>query len=342
VSVALAAPSMRCRLIAAACAAVAAFAATRPAVAEPAAAPATAPAAKVDASKFLRFAEASDGVGKQLQTSIVRFKNDAGVEVDLIGAVHIADRSYYEALNKHFKDYDVVLYEMVKPKDMAGVNVKGRSPSFVGMLQRFMQEQLDLSYQLDCVDYQAKNFVHADLTAEAFAERQAERGESMLSIMLNSMMREMNKAQDDAKANANANAGGEHEMGIMDLIEALQSPDRSRQLKLVLAHQFANMDDGMSALGDDSVILGERNTHALEVLKQQIDAGKKHLAVFYGAAHLKGMEETMTGLMGFKQVGEPQWLVAWDLADKSKLPAPPMPAIVEPGKPTPPATQPAH
>ncbi len=36
-----------------------------------------------------------------------------GLEVDLIGAIHIADKSYYDTLNESFKGYDALLYEMV-------------------------------------------------------------------------------------------------------------------------------------------------------------------------------------------------------------------------------------
>lgn len=313
------------RIATIACVTLAFFASQRSVLAD---APAT------SGEKFLRYAEAGDGVAKQLQTSIVRYETKDGVKVDLIGAVHVGDRAYYDELNRRFKTYDGVLYEMVKPKDMEGVNLEGRPQSVVGMLQRFMQDQLQLDFQLDRVDYTPKNFIHADLDAETFADRQAAKGESMMSIMLNQMMRELNKPQGEQAAE-------QAPMGIMDLIEALQSPDRSRQLKLVLAKQFNNMDDAMGAMGEGSVILDERNKHALLVLKKEMDGGKKHLAIFYGAAHLKGMDEMMTGLMGFKQVGEPEWLVAWDLTEKKHQPAPPLPAAVEPGGKTP-TTNPAR
>lgn len=273
--------------------------------------------------RYLRFVD--EETRPRLETSILRFQNKDGVTVDLIGAVHIADPSYYDALNKQFKGYDAVLYEMVKPKAIANVGDRARkSNSWIGTIQKLMKSQLDLSYQLDKVDYTAKNFVHADMDAETFAQKQEERGESMWTMMLNSMMREMSKSPDEQAASADS---------IANLLAALQAPDSERRLKLVLAKQFESMDESLDALGgSDSVIIGERNKVALKVMTEQIEAGKKNLAVFYGAGHLKGMEELMTTLMGFKAVGEPQWLIAWDMTDadtaveEAKHSPPPLPS----------------
>src|SRR5687767_12127019 len=71
---------------------------------------------QVEAQKFLRFKPDPAG-GGTLETSIVRYANDEGDTVDLIGAVHVGDRAYYDLLNERFKNYDALLYEMVKPRD---------------------------------------------------------------------------------------------------------------------------------------------------------------------------------------------------------------------------------
>ena len=310
------------------------FSARRPALAALAAvsiaASATASFA-AEAQKYLRFVD--NGSDHQLQTSIVHFENADGAKVDLIGAVHIADKPYYDTLNQRFKGYDALLYEMVKPKGVIGIGKPTTVPAdghdaapraaakrkssgggnWISMLQRFMKSQLDLDFQLDAVDYNAPNFVHADMDAETFLDRQSERGESMLSLMLEQMLHELNKP-----ATAADNAGAD--MGLMDLIEALQSPDRARQLKLVLGRQFENMETSLNSM-EGSVLLDERNAHAMKVLKDELAAGKKHIGIFYGAAHLRGMEKIMTDQMGFKQVGKPEWLAAWDLADKDARPA---------------------
>lgn len=290
-----------------------------------AAAQTTRPATANDdgSSKFLRFVDDQQN-GGQLQTSIVTYTNTSGAKVDLIGAIHIADPAYFWKLNKQFEGYDVLLYEMVRPKDMlpgeihdgaAGGNAPPGELAWVGILQKFMKNTLQLSHQLEEINYDRKNFVHADLDAETFFQMQDDRGESVMSLMLEQMLREMGK---DRQPMA---------MDLGGLLSALQNADRTesaRQLKLVLARQFMQMDQMLEGLDgpNGSVLVTERNKAALKVLQQELAAGKKKIGIFYGAAHLKGMEKILTAEMGFTQAGPPQWRVAWDLADPRNRPAP--------------------
>jgi hypothetical protein len=288
------------------------------AAAQPATAPSTAP---VEGSKFLRFVPDAQG-GGVLQTSIVTYRNDVGAAVDLIAAVHIADPQFFHDLDKRFKDYDALLYEMVKPKDYnPGQDRPATRPAasvrnmgWVGMVQRFMKSSLDLAFQLDEINYGAPNFVHADLDVDTFFDMQEDRGESMMSLMIQSMMNEMSRQNQGM---------GTAAPGVMDLITALQSPDRSRQLKLVLAKQFNQMDEMMSGLEgpNGSVIITERNKAALKVLRERIAKGDRKLGIFYGAGHLTSMEKTLIGQMGFKQVGEPVWITAWNMKAPTSQPA---------------------
>lgn len=77
--------------------------------------------------------------------------------------------------------------------------------------------------------------------------------------------------------------------------------------------------------GDGTVIVSERNKVALRVLQQQIKAGKQHLAIFYGAAHLPDMEKRLLA-MGFT-LQKDEWVTAWD------LPPPPPPVEATATKP---------
>ncbi|MDR1291506.1 MAG: hypothetical protein LBK06_09925, partial [Planctomycetaceae bacterium] len=90
-----------------------------------------------------------------LDTPIVKFENKKeGIEVALIGAVHIADQKYYEALNDEFKKYDAVLFELVVEEDSKGKDDKLKKQLFDKKksqkgLQKSMGEMLDLAYQID-------------------------------------------------------------------------------------------------------------------------------------------------------------------------------------------------
>ena len=62
-------------------------------------------------SEFSRYTEAEDR--PRLQTSVFTLKGDDGFTVDLIAAVHIADASYYPALNSRFQTSYAVLSSML-------------------------------------------------------------------------------------------------------------------------------------------------------------------------------------------------------------------------------------
>jgi len=63
------------------------------------------------------------------------------------------------------------------------------------------------------------------------------------------------------------------------------------------------------------VLITERNRAALKVLRDQLNAGKKDLAIFYGAGHLADMDERLREDFGFEPVSI-TWLTAWDLTAK--------------------------
>ena len=52
------------------------------------------------------------------EQELVLFRGHSGkaVVVDLVGAVHLGDKAYYERLNELFENYDAVLYEFVAPE----------------------------------------------------------------------------------------------------------------------------------------------------------------------------------------------------------------------------------
>jgi hypothetical protein len=266
---------------------------------------------KFEPAKFLRFVEEGK-TGGRLETAIATYENARGQKVHLVGAVHIADAGYYSSLNKIFEGYDALLYEMVKPKDLdlgaRDVQEEGfGSVNFVRMIQKGLKTFLDLDYQLDGIDYTKKNFVHADLTAEEFERMQDERGESIFVMMLQQMLREMLKG--DASKTA--------QMDPMELLSALGSPDGARQLKLILAKQFQNMDEMVEQMEgpNGSVLLTERNKAAIKALKEQLAQGKKNLGIFYGAAHMKDLESRLINDLGFKRTGV-EYRIAWDLTPK--------------------------
>lgn len=270
-------------------------------------------------TKFLRYVEEAGG-GATLETAVLRYKDEKGRIVDLIGAVHVGDPSYYEHLNRAFKSYDALLYEMVKPKDLdvaregAGepdpaADTK-RSGSWVSGFQRFLKDTLELDFQLDAIDYRAKNFVHADLDAETFARLQAERGESILLLMLKASL----DAAKTMGGGVDARSAMEQEMS---LLLSFFAKDRANALKRVLGKQFGDLEKIAAGFekgprGEESVLVVERNKACLAVLEDELEKGKKRIGIFYGAAHFPDMERRLLADFGMKLESQ-DWLIAWNI-----------------------------
>ena len=107
------------------------------------------------------------------------------------------------------------------------------------------------------------------------------------------------------------------------LLMALFSKDRATALKTIMAEQFESLEGSMSALDGPggSTIITERNKRCFEVLDKQLAAGKKRIAIFYGAGHLPDMERRLIADYGLKR-GSETWLPAWQLQPgKAERPA---------------------
>jgi|GEM_PF-231727 hypothetical protein len=258
-------------------------------------------------SDFARFVKVGDG--GHFDTAVTTYERD-GVEVVLYGAVHIADRACYEALNAAFRGCDVLLYELVSEEDVRPSKDRERAGfNPIGALQQAMKNGLQLSFQLDEIDYQAANFVHADMTPQEFQSSMAERGESLLSIMYRMMVDGANEQRRSAAASGAAAAAE------VDLVKAFRTGEGRHMMRMSFAQQLEQMEL-MAAGGDGSTLLEGRNEKCLKVLARELKKGHKRLGIYYGAAHLPHMERRLVEDMGFRKVGH-DWLQAWDCTPRS-------------------------
>jgi len=278
---------------------------------------------------FIRLLEEGDGA--RLQTAVARYVSPDGVEVDLVGAVHIADAGYFEALNKRFTGYEAVLYEMVydekdKPKAVGdaeggdgdaqekGGAVEEARPApdplleLVAPIQLMASRLLKLENQKDRIDYEAGNFVHADLTLQQFQRLQAEKGESLISGVM------------QIQTAAAREEGGVEEMSPAELFAMIRN-DGPDGLKLFMARQLQIMGNGMGAVGPESVMIGARNQAAMEVLDRKSGEGVRRMAIFYGAAHLPDFDARLAE-RGFERKAV-EWETAWRILVGKKVDAAP-------------------
>lgn len=253
-------------------------------------------------SDFVRFVKSDDG--SHLDTAITTYvKGD--VTLVLFGAVHIADAACYALLNDRFTACDVLLYELVAPPDRRPKKGEEKGFNPLSMLQQGLKNSLGLTFQLDEIDYQATNFVHADMTPQEFEQSMDERGESLLSIMWSMMSGGMQR-----QAEKMEQADGAAPAQEFDLVKAFRSREGHHQLRLAFAEQMEEIEM-LSAGGKGSTLLEGRNEKCLEVLQREISAGRKKIGIYYGAAHFPHMETRLVADLGFRKVAH-EWVVAWD------------------------------
>ena len=199
-----------------------------------------------------------------------------------------------------------------KPKEPAAKDASEESGfkaglAVVGGMQLGAKDMLGLAFQVDWIDYSAKNMVHADMSPEEFAEKMKERGESFFTLFMDLFVQGLKQQQ------ANKNKAPND----LALLFALFSSNRELVMKRVMAQQFAESDVLFELGGEKgSAIITERNIVAMNVLREQLEKGVKKIGIFYGAGHLADMSRRMVDEFDMKLVNE-RWVEAWDL----RLPA---------------------
>src|SRR5689334_22398021 len=270
----------------------------------------TLPAAGADYSeaRFIRIKRNENLEPVALRTILANYvtvSSENGVEIDLLAVVHIGEKAYYERLNKKFEKYDAVLYELVAPegnKPPNGGEKKSDNP--VTMLQQGMKLFLRLEHQLEVVDYQKANFIHADLSPEGMKKAMKEHGDDEITIVLGVIADFLRKKNIDAdKPELQA-----PDISLTDLLNA-------KKFKRMMAQQFEDAGGDVSLGGTiNRLLVEDRNKACIKVLQQQLTAGKKNIAIFYGAAHMPDFDRRLKEGFNMKRT-ESEWITAWNLAD---------------------------
>jgi hypothetical protein len=264
--------------------------------------------AQEKAPEFARVDYDADERPRALQMSVASYVPAAGdrlLQVDLIGAIHIGDPAYYAELNERFRDYDVLLYELIAPQGGAGSNRLEKRKGILSSTQIGMTKMLDLSFQLDEINYDAANFVHADLTPDELRASMEERGESLYVYFWRIFFATLNEYAKDP-------------LGLRDmqLLSGMLASGEDDSFKIMIAYEMTNLDSVEDMLGDDSsnAVIGARNQRAIDVLRREIAAGGKRIGIFYGVAHMPDMEERLLEQLDLSWA-RTDWVDAWQLGD---------------------------
>lgn len=249
---------------------------------------------------------ASDDAGKPvaLEVAVAHFADAEGRRVDLVGVVHVGEAAYYRALDRRLAGYDVVLYELVGDPEALPARAAGNAPpSLLGLMQGGMQQSLGLEFQLDGIDYQRSNMVHADFDHDEFSASMRERGESFLAMFMRAWAVGMASQSQEDMAESNA-----------DLLKLLFADDRQLAFKRMLAKQLAGQIDllDMYSGPEGSTLIEARNQRALDELREQLDRGVREVAIFYGAGHMPDFAQRLERDFDMRRTGT-EWLEAWNL-----------------------------
>lgn len=326
---------------------------------------------------FMRFVKREkdfnfdDGDGRggscsELQTAVVTYRKKFPwslfppfIQVDLVSTIHIADKEYFTTLQKELENYDCVLYEMVASRESLESRKNSlsrkkhskklkasRSQGFniLGFIQRQMARLLVLEFQLDCLDYEAENWYHADLDFETFELLQMEKGENLFTFA-----RDMTLKSTKALALATSIpedldpwrsrllwASRALPMPLVGLViigsvcadvgspasefpelEALLRLDFGAAMKVFLAKRLTSEFTQVTAeVEEKSVIIGERNRAATEALRRAIKEGQSKIAILYGGGHMPDLGRRLREEFGLVP-SRVQWVTAWSIKNQN-------------------------
>jgi hypothetical protein len=238
--------------------------------------------------------EPSDAGGGALQVQEITLVKDGAPRVDLIGAVHVADRSFYHDVQALLEREDVVLYEMVKRKaDDPAAKEDEKQPNPIRDFQAKLGKFLGLTFQLDEISYDRPHFVHADITVDDLTS--AMKGEPLVPPGVMFLLRIALPVLDKALE------------GDAGKSEGLRNAAK-RMMGRVLGNQGKN---AATLLGPAfaEVVIERRNAVVIDRLRE-IPAGTGSVGVFYGAAHLPDLEKRIVAELGYRRAGA-RWLDAW-------------------------------
>lgn len=308
---------------------------------------------------FMRFKNGSDGGGNgELQTAVVSYRKKFPwsilrpfLQVDLVSTIHIADKEYFSTLQKELETYDCVLYEMVASREVlenrkrSATKIKRKSSesrgfNIIGCIQRQMARILMLDFQLDCLDYQAANWYHADLDFETFKLLQLEKGESFFTFARDMTIRSAKAMVQPASIPDNVDpwrskllwASRVLPMPLVGLLiiggvcadvggQALEYPelealfrlDFGAAMKVFLAKRLTSEFTLVTAdVEAKSVIIGERNRAATEALERAIDEGHNRIAILYGGGHMPDLGRRLKEEFDLVP-SRVQWITAWSI-----------------------------
>ena len=218
------------------------------------------------------------------------------VKVILYSVVHVADQSYYDKVQKDLANCDTVLYEGIKQGTEPNEGTKG-----LNSIQKLMGDVLGLTFQKDGIDYNQKNFVHADVDMDTL--KKSMKGESINPFdrfispeMLQQLGPFLSLASEFLKLYMESQPGLQDSLKVQ-MGQQLSQTDVSAQLSPQM--KKAILDDRNEIV--ENILVERLQTHPQD----------KRIIIFYGAAHNNDFNKRLKRL-GFVETSK-RWMTAWKM-----------------------------
>ena len=244
-----------------------------------------------------------------------------GPKVRLVAAVHIAERGYYQQVQKILDADTVTLFEGIcQRKDDFKKQAPGRHSE---ALYTKVADALGLISQYEGIDYRRDHFFNADLSQAEMLARL--RGDTLTTPRPEGPDKVLGPPDKEAEVKYKMMTDVMQGGGLSGLIANLglsfvKNNPRLRAtmlLGIVGTDPAAGEKQMAKQLGGESgkriarLIVEERNQEAISGLRRYIGQGKtgETIALFYGAAHLDGIEDALIRRFGYVPENT-EWLVA--------------------------------
>ena len=269
-----------------------------------------------------------------LEIAVRRFtpRGHESPSVWLVGVSHLGDPDYFKTVETLLAHQEVVLYEGVRPE---GGDRRHATPSRQAALRRQAEESLQgsmarslgLVFQLAAVDYAKTNFTHSDLSLSAM-EKLFAQGSSKSDEKASQGEDETKsgRPQFDMLVEAMDNSSSLNRLiraflGILESSERLQALARLAMIRLMGEvgddlESLTKSDPGMDRLL--KVLLKARNDKVLADLHSTLRTGKgkRGVAIFYGAGHMRDLDARLRTKLGYQE-REERWLPAFGVDMKA-------------------------